>query len=194
MKRHATLALVLSTVLATPALAHTGAGPVIGLSAGFAHPVGGLDHLLAMVAVGLWATTAGGRALWLLPLAFVGAMLAGGVIGVAGAGLPMIEAGIAGSVLLLGLALAARLRPAPLFAAAITAVFGLFHGHAHGTEMPLGAEASAYAAGFVVMTALLILAGVGLGTAAGRFAATATLAPRIAGLGIALTGAVLVAG
>src|SRR5579863_6979611 len=112
-----------------------------GLAAGFAHPLSGLDHVLAMVAVGLWAAQLGGRALWLVPSAFVAMMLAGGALGAAGVGVPAVEIGVAGSVLLLGLLIAFGVR-APLgVSMALVGGFAILHGHAHGSAMPAGAGA-----------------------------------------------------
>jgi len=162
-----TLALLL---LPSVAFAHTGLGDTGGLAHGFAHPASGLDHVLAMVMVGLFAAQLGGRALWLPPAAFVGLMAAGGALGIAGLGLPFVEAGIALSVAALGAAVAFKLR-APL-AATMGAVglFALFHGHAHGAEMPAGADGLRYAAGFIAATALLHLAGIAIGLLLGRTA------------------------
>jgi len=139
------------------ALAHPG-HDAVGFTHGVMHPLGGLDHVLAMVAVGLYAALLGGRALWLVPATFVGAMAMGGAFGAAGVTLPYTEAGIALSVIVLGLAVALRL----------AGVFAIFHGHAHGAEMPQDASGTAYAAGFMVATALLHGAGIAIGVAAGR--------------------------
>lgn len=152
---------VLPTLLliATPALAHTGHG-TDGFAEGIVHPLGGLDHLLAMVAVGLWAVQMGGRALWLLPLSFIASMVAGGALGSAGIELPALEGGIAASVVLLGLAIAGAARlPLPGAALAV-GLFALWHGTAHGAEMPADADALRYALGFVMATALLHAAGI----------------------------------
>lgn len=157
-----------------PAHAHTGhaAG---GMAAGMLHPFGGLDHLLAMVAVGIWAAHTARRdprAVWLVPLAFVTAMVAGGALALAGLRLPLVEVGILGSVLALGIILlAAPSLPVwmPMVAAA---TFALFHGFAHGTEMPTGASPMGFAAGFVAATAVLHAAGAGIGFAAGRHGGT----------------------
>lgn len=149
--------------LALPALAHPGhpGGEAhdAGFATGFAHPFGGFDHLLAMLAVGLWAeqfaTRSGNRSsLWLLPAAFVLPMSAGFLFALNGIALPGVEAGIAVSVLILGLAVAFAARPPLLAAMAATAGFALFHGFAHGAEMGEGA-ATAYAAGMLLATALL---------------------------------------
>ena len=174
------------------AFAHAGPDHAAGLAAGLAHPLGGLDHALAMLAVGLLAAHLVGRALWALPLAFLGAMALGGVIGAAGITLPYVELGIALSVVALGLALAlARL---PLGGALIVAAtFGVLHGHAHGTELPGAGSAAAYGLGFLVATALLHLAGVTAGLAFARSAGTlGRLGRQASGAAIASAGLVIV--
>lgn len=184
-----------ATVLALPgaALAHVGAaagpGPGQALLSGLAHPIGGADHLLAMVAVGLWAALIGGRALWALPLAFVGAMFAGGLAGAAGLILPGVEPMILASVVVLGAAVGLALRPGPLHAAAAVALFGLVHGQAHGVEAPATGMAG-YAAGFALATMALHVAGIGLGRALMR--AAGPVLPRGAGAATALAGMALV--
>lgn len=145
------LALLLVPTLA---LAHPGHGDN-GLIAGISHPIGGLDHLLAMLAVGLWAAQQHGSARWALPCTFVGTMLIGGVLGFEGLNLPALESGIAASVLALGLAVALAVRPPLALAVAATALFALFHGVAHGLELPEMSSPWAYAAGFVAATAAL---------------------------------------
>jgi urease accessory protein len=176
-------------LLASAAQAHVGAGGSPGFAAGFAHPLGGLDHVLAMVAVGLFAANLGGRALVAVPLSFLALMGVGGVLGMFGFGLPAAEIGIALSVVLLGLAVALPRRWPLGAAAALVGVFALFHGHAHGAEMPLGAAAAGYAAGFVAATALLHLGGL----AAAMAAAPRSRAIRFGGGAIAcLGGAILV--
>lgn len=178
-------------LLLTPALAfaHPGHGDS-GLAAGLGHPVGGLDHLLAMLAVGLWAAQQKGAARWALPMTFVGTMLLGGVLGFEGLALPALESGIAASVLALGLAVALAVRPPLSLAMAATALFALFHGVAHGLELPEMSSPWAYACGFVVATAALHA----VGYAVVRFvpAAAAPLV-RIAGAGSAVAGAWLLA-
>jgi urease accessory protein len=149
------------------ALAHTGAGGTSGFTHGFMHPLGGLDHVLAMVAVGLYAALLGGRALGLVPATFVGAMAAGGALGMAGLALPYGEVGIALSVIALGLAVALRISLPVLLATGLAGLFAIFHGHAHGAEMP-DASGLTYAAGFMLATALLHGVGIALGLAAGR--------------------------
>jgi urease accessory protein len=166
------------------AAAHTGEHTVAGFASGFSHPFGGLDHLLAMIAVGLWAVQQGGRALWAVPAAFVLAMLGGGALAGWGVVLPHVETGIALSVLVLGLVVAAR-RHAPLaVGVAVAGGFALFHGHAHGLEMPQAAAPALYGLGFVLATSALHAAGI----AAAWFGPRAV---RVAGAGIAATGAAL---
>ena len=157
------LGLAAAALAAMPmaALAHTGHMEPGGFMHGFEHPLGGLDHLLAMVAVGLWAAQLGGRALWVLPASFVGTMVLGGLAGMAGLPLPSVELGIIGSVLVLG-GLVALQPKLPLAAcAAITALFAVFHGYAHGAEMPAAASPWLYGMGFALATALLHGAGIG---------------------------------
>ncbi|MEX2202391.1 MAG: HupE/UreJ family protein [Dongiaceae bacterium] len=160
-------AVLFAATVSTGALAHTGAGATTGFAYGFAHPIGGLDHVLAMVAVGLFAYLLKGKALWLVPAAFVGMMAIGGIVGVFGIPVPMVELGIALSVVVIG-GLIAFGKNMPIAAAmAIVGMFAIFHGHAHGTEMPATASGLAYGLGFMLATALLhgtgILAGFGIG-------------------------------
>ena len=183
-------AFALALSFASPAFAHTG-HDVNGLAAGLAHPVFGLDHLLAMVAVGLWAGLVGGRAFWAWPAAFVGSMVLGGVLGMQGIALPAIELVIVISVIALGMATALDLKLHVVLGAAIIALFGIAHGHAHGMEAPEMGSGLAYAAGFVVATAALH--GIGLCLAAltrTRFAAKVT---RVLGGLVALAGIGLIA-
>lgn len=182
----------LLTLAAGPALAHTGVGTASGFAAGFAHPVGGLDHVLAMVAVGILAAQQGGRALWLVPAAFVGMMIVGGALGVASVPVPFVELGIVGSVVVLGAVIAVGRRLPVALAMALAGLFAVFHGHAHGTEMPLAASGLAYGAGFVLATAMLHAAGIGLGI--GAMKAARPLAFRLGGGAIALAGLALAAG
>ena len=158
------------TLIPAAAFAHTGAGEAHGFVSGFAHPLGGLDHILAMVTVGIFAWQLGGRALWLVPGSFVLAMAAGAALGMAGVALPFVELGIAASVIVLG-GIVAFARSAPIvIAMGIVALFAIFHGHAHGSEMPLEAAVATYAAGFMLATALLHAGGIALGCAIGRVA------------------------
>ncbi|AZC16026.1 MULTISPECIES: HupE/UreJ family protein [Pseudomonas] len=181
------LALLLAPTLA---LAHPGHGDN-GLVAGIGHPLGGLDHLLAMVAVGLWAAQQQGVARWALPCTFVGTMLLGGLLGFTGLQLPALESGIAASVLALGLAVALAVRPPLALAMAATALFALFHGVAHGLELPEMSSPWAYAAGFVAATAALHAAGYALVRALPRTAAPLV---RMAGAASAAAGVWLLAG
>ncbi len=172
----------------TPALAHTGAGAASGLSAGLLHPIGGLDHLLAMVAVGVLAAQQGGRALWIVPAAFVGMMILGGVLAIAGVGMPMVEIGILGSVIVLGGAVALGKQMPLAVAAGLVGLFAIFHGHAHGAEMPAGANVLEYAVGFALVTMVLHAAGIGLCFAVRSVAGK--LAPfTLRATGVAVTGA-----
>jgi urease accessory protein len=182
----------LAILLLAPALASAHPG-IIGhdsaLGAGLLHPLLGIDHLLAMLAVGLWAAQQGGRATWLLPAGFIGGMVGGALLGMQGTALALAEPGIAGSLLVLGLVVAGG-RQLPLAAAiGVTTLFGLYHGHAHGTEMPLAAAPLLYGAGFVVTTALLHTAGV----AVGRTLLHQTLPQllRLTGGAVAFAGALL---
>ena len=182
------LALAFSLALAAlPALAHVQEGQAAGFLTGLAHPVSGLDHVLAMIAVGLWGAQLGAPALWLLPVTFPLVMAFGGFLGLLGIPLPGVEAGIALSALALGLAVAAAWRaPLPL-AAILVAVFAIFHGHAHGTELPEGQSGLTYSIGFVVATGLLHLAGIGIGVIHRWPAGRVVL--RLLGAGVAAGGA-----
>jgi urease accessory protein len=152
-------------VLASPAHAHIIDASGTGLTQGFSHPFSGLDHILAMVAVGICAAQTGRPALWVLPVAFPLAMAFGGLLGVAGVPVPGVEAGIAAAVLGLGLLIAFQVKPPIALSIALVALFALFHGHAHGTELPLAASPVLYGLGFVVATAILHLIGVSIGLA-----------------------------
>lgn len=190
-------ALILGATFLLPgtAFAHPGHGDASGFMHGFAHPIGGLDHVLAMVAVGLLAAHLGGRALWLVPLSFVAVMALGGALGMAGIALPFVETAISLSVVVLGLAVALRLNLPILAAMALVGVFALFHGHAHVSEMPQNASGYAYAAGFLTATALLHGIGIALGmliARAGAFAGTRMI--QAAGGAMALAGVVILAG
>ncbi len=170
-------------------LAHTGVGETTGLMHGFSHPIGGADHLLAMVAVGLWAAQIGGRALWVVPCTFVGVMIVGGILGFTGVPMPFIEQGILLSVLILGVLIAGAFRLPLVFSTYIVGFFALFHGHAHGAEMPAMITAASYTVGFAVATAILHLAGIGLGMFVSRIDLPAV--SRFAGGAIALSGVYL---
>ncbi len=158
----AALVVTIGATGTSPALAHTGLEHAFSFASGFAHPWAGLDHVLVMVAVGLWAGLNGGRALRIWPAAFVGVMLAGGALGVAGVPVPLVEPGILASVIVLGLLVLAAARLPVALGAALVALFALLHGHAHGAELPSGAAAFTYTAGFALATALLHAIGLGI--------------------------------
>lgn len=155
-------ALVLAGTV--PALAHS-SGDSSGVLSGFLHPLTGPDHVVAMVAVGLWGAVLGAPALWFLPVAFPLAMALAGAAGVAGVPLPGVETGIALSGVILGLAVLFRFRAPLWLALVLVGLFAIFHGHAHGTELPEAANPAGYALGFVVATGLLHLAGIAIGVA-----------------------------
>ncbi|MFM2065221.1 MAG: hypothetical protein RLZZ584_130 [Pseudomonadota bacterium] len=180
-------AFLLSCCCAGAACAHAGADTLAGgFASGFLHPVLGWDHVIAMVAVGLWGAFLGAPAIWLLPVVFPTVMAFGGALGVAGVPLPGVETGIALSAVVLGGMIAGAARPPLWVAAVIVGAFAIFHGHAHGTELPQAANALAFSAGFVIATGLLHLGGITFGLLvrwpAGR------LAVRAAGGAIALGG------
>ena len=153
---------ILFAALPIAAWAHVGAGETSGFARGFIHPITGIDHVLAMVAVGMFAANLGGRALWAVPLTFVGVMAVGGALGVAGVWIPLVEAGITVSVIVLGAAVALRWQWPIVAAMALVGLFAIFHGHAHGAEMPANASGAEYAAGFMIATALLHVVGIGI--------------------------------
>ena len=155
-------------LLPTAAFAHTGIGETSGFMHGFSHPVSGLDHILAMVMVGVFACELGGRALWLVPATFVLVMAGGGALGVAGIDVPFVEIGIALSVIVLGAVIALGIKAPTAVAMGLVGLFAIFHGHAHGAEMPEDAGGLAYAAGFMIATALLHIVGIGIGFLIGR--------------------------
>ena len=176
------------------AFAHVGAGQPSGFLPGLLHPFTGIDHILAMVLVGLFAVQLGGRAVWLVPSAFLVAMSLGGVLGFAGIGVPMVEVGIALSVVVLGAAVALAAKLPTAAALAMAAVFAMFHGHAHGAEMPADATSAGYALGFIAATFLLHTAGIGLGFAFGRSAVGRNgLSTRITGAVSSCIGVILLA-
>jgi urease accessory protein len=181
-------------LLPTAALAHTGIGTAVGFTHGFWHPIGGLDHVLAMVAVGAFAARLGGRALWIVPSAFVAMMAVGGFIGMEGIALPLVETGIALSVVVLGAAVALRWKLPVAAASALVGLFAMFHGHAHGSEMPVDASGLTYATGFMLATALLHVGGIGLGLAIGRIGARSKLVLQASGGAMALAGVALLGG
>ncbi|MBG0812462.1 HupE/UreJ family protein [Methylosinus sp. H3A] len=155
--------LLAGFALASPALAHDGEGLAGGLASGFLHPLSGGDHLIAMVAVGLWGAQLGAPAIWLLPIAFPLIMAVGGVLGVMHIPLPAPEMMIALSAILLGAAVATRLRPPTVIAALVVSLFAIFHGHAHGAELPGATDPMAYGVGFVTATGFLHGCGIVIG-------------------------------
>lgn len=184
-----------TVLLPTAAWAHVGAGSTSGFAHGFVHPMTGIDHVLAMVAVGMFAANLGGRALWAVPLSFVSVMAVGGALGIAGVELPFVEAGIAASVIVLGLAVALQWKWPVAAAMALVGIFAVFHGHAHGAEMPVDASGLEYGLGFMLATALLHGVGFGLGIAVARFGRA--YAPRVVQFGggaMALAGVGILAG
>ena len=166
--------------------AHPFHGVTNGFTGGFSHPLSGLDHILAMIAVGLWAAQLGGRSRWMVPAAFVSLMIVGGALGMAGIHVPAVESGIAASVLVLGLLIAGAVRLPMYGGMALVGLFAIFHGHAHGTEIPAAASGFTYAVGFVLATIALHAAGIGLGMLAQKRMAVPAL--RFAGGAIALAG------
>lgn len=171
------------------AQAHPGHSGTHSFASGFSHPLFGWDHILAMVAVGLWAAQLGGRSIYAVPATFVGLMSVGGILGMTGVNLPMVEAGILASVVMMGLLIATAAR-LPLIASMIlVGLFAIFHGHAHGTEIPVTANGLSYGVGFVLATALLHACGIALGLLAQKQSRPLTL--RYAGAAIALCGVCL---
>ena len=162
LARHVTV-LLLVLLCAPAAFAHPQQGEAVGFLTGFRHPISGLDHVLAMVAVGLWGAQLGSPAIWLLPVAFPMVMAMGGMLGLMGVPLPGIEYGIAFSAILLGAAVMFEIRPPLAVAAALVGFFAIFHGHAHGTELPPGQSALLYSMGFVIATGCLHAVGISIG-------------------------------
>jgi len=190
--RKATAALAALTMVVTgaaPALAHTGLEHATSFSSGFLHPLTGPDHVLAMVAVGLWAGVNGGRAVWAWPIAFVSLMLVGGALGMMGVALPMVEPGILASVIVLGLLVLTAARVAVAVGVLLVGVFAVLHGYAHGAELPTAAAAISYSAGFALATALLHAAGLGIAFLSAR--GGNNLAVRAAGGLVAACGVAL---
>jgi urease accessory protein len=192
MKTLLALVLALSPSIA---FAHVGVGDTSGVAHGFMHPLSGIDHALVMVAVGVFAAHLGGRALWLVPLSFVAMMAVGGRLGMAGIGLPYVEIAIGLSVVVLGITLATRVNPPVAIAMALVGLFAIFHGHAHGAEMPETASGLPYGVGFILATALLHAIGIGVGILIGkagqRYSRTIS---QIAGGAMALAGIAILGG
>ena len=160
--------LLVLLLTAGPALAHTGAGTAFSFQSGFFHPLGGLDHLLAMFAVGLFAAQLGARAIWLVPGAFVAMMMAGALAGFAAIGIPGVEFGTTISIVAIALPVAVALGMPAALAMTYVGFFALFHGYAHGAELPAQADAAIYVAGFALATALIHAAGIACGRMSAR--------------------------
>ena len=162
--RSARAVAALAALWAQAALAHLGKDETGGMLTGFLHPLSGADHVLAMVAVGLWGAQLGPPAIWVLPVAFPLVMAMGGMLGFLGVPVPGVEYGIAASAVLLGVAVAFEVRPPIVVAALLVGFFAIFHGHAHGTELPTGESVLLYSMGFVIATGCLHAVGIGIGT------------------------------
>jgi urease accessory protein len=177
---------IASAFVSTSALAHSEQGAAIDFWGGFTHPIFGLDHVIAMVAVGLWGAFLGPPAIWLLPVVFPLVMAVAGALGVLGMPLHGVETGIALSAIMLGAMVAGAVKPPLWVAAVLVGAFAIFHGYAHGVELPVGADAIAFSMGFVIATGMLHLAGIAFGAVshwrAGR------VAVRAAGVVIAFIG------
>ncbi|WP_428525563.1 HupE/UreJ family protein [Roseibium sp.] len=155
--------VLVSLSLAAPALAHTGHGYGGGFISGFAHPILGWDHVAAMVAVGLWGAFLGAPSIWILPIVFPLVMAFGAVLGILGVPIPAVETGIALSAVVLGLMIALAVRAPIWVSAVLVGLFAIFHGYAHGTELPASANVFAYAIGFVLATGMLHMIGIAFG-------------------------------
>ena len=197
MSKRIALAAAALLAGAAPAFAHVGTGPHASFLSGFSHPLSGLDHILAMVAVGLWAAQLGGKALYAVPAAFVGAMTFGFLLGSVGVNLPFVEPAILASVVVLGLVVATAVRVPLVASAGLVGLFALAHGAAHASELG-SAGALTFSFGFVAATVLLHAAGVGLGLFAGRGAGlgqrTGAMLARVLGAGTAAAGVALMIG
>ena len=179
------LSAILFLAAAMPAYAHVGVGTTSSFTAGFMHPLSGLDHMTVMIAVGLWAALKGGKAIWAWPAAFVGVMLGGAALGMAHVPVPFVEPGILASVVALGLLVALAVDLPVSAGVAIIGLFALFHGHAHGTEVPENAGGLEYMTGFAVATVMLHAVGIAAGLSLGlRFRGLA----RVAGAACAAIG------
>lgn len=175
--------------LSSAASAHVGDHSHMSFAEGLRHPLMGLDHVLAMVAVGLWASQLGPRALWLLPLTFPLLMAVGAALGFGGVALPWVEIGITGSVLVLGAMVALALRPGLAVSVPLVGLFALLHGYAHGVELPASASALDYGAGFIAATLMLHAVGIAIGVMTNRV--SVRFAARSAGGAIAVVGLAL---
>lgn len=187
----------LAALVPSLAVAHVGVGGADGFILGLSHPLGGIDHILTMLTVGIFAANLGGRALWAVPLAFMVFMLAGGTLGIFGFPLPFVEVGIGLSIVVLGIAVAVKWDWPVTAAMAMVGLFAIFHGHAHATEMPMAGSGAAYVLGFISATGVLHLVGIGIGHSIAvasrgyshRMAQIGGAAVAVAGIGV-LTGIV----
>jgi urease accessory protein len=189
LQRFASVALVAATaVILSPltAFAHTGVSPAHDLLHGLAHPLTGLDHILAMFAVGLWAAQRGGRAIWFVPLTFVLVMTLGATLGMSHVSIPFVEPAIAISILILGVFVAAAVKLPLSISAAIVGLFAIAHGYAHGTEIPATASGLTYTLGFIAATILLNATGISVGLASQRLHSSQLV--RYAGAAIVVCG------
>lgn len=195
MKKSTVLAALVLALMTNPAFAHLNPAEHGSFAAGFTHPLSGADHILAMIAVGLWATMLGGRALYIVPAAFVGVMLLGFVASLIGLPLPFVEPVILASVVVIGFLVALAVPVSSAVGAAIVGFFAFFHGHAHGGEIG-GAAFLSYGAGFALATIILHVVGIGIGLGVGRLVSGrgGRLALRVAGGATALGGLYLIAG
>ncbi len=185
-QRITSLLALASLFFVSLANAHVGVGETQGFLSGLTHPFSGFDHLAAMIAVGLWAAQLGGRAVWLVPLSFVSAMALGGILSMFAVFIPFIEGGITFSLLVLGLLIAAAIRLPILASTILVGIFAVFHGYAHGAEMPQNVDALTYATGFVMATAFLHLSGIGLAVIANNHSHTQWL--RFSGAAVVVCG------
>jgi len=176
--------------LPLPAFGHPQSGVALGFKSGFLHPLSGLDHILAMVSVGIWGAQLGKPAIWLLPVTFPMVMAFGGVLGVRGLPLPGVEVGIALSALVLGLMIAFSARPPLWVAAVIVGIFAIFHGYSHGKELPHAAQPLSYGMSFVLATGMLHVFGISLGTLHQWSVGTRLL--RLTGTGVACASIFLI--
>ena len=195
---HKALAFLAAAALAvaapTIAFAHPGIGQAHNLVHGFVHPLTGLDHVIAMLAVGVFAARLGGRALWLVPATFIAVMAAAGIAGMIGVAVPYVETGIAVSVIVLGAVIAFAVRVPVAIAMAIVGLFAIFHGHVHGTETPESASGILFGLGFVAATAILHAIGIGFGVLIGRAPGGRQIAQLAGGAAVVVGAVFLVVG
>jgi len=182
---------VFTLTLCVPAIAHDAVSALGGFASGFRHPLFGADHFLAMFAIGLWGAQMGGLSVWTLPVTFPLIMVVGGIAGMAGIDIPFVELGIAVSVIVLGAAIVLAWHPPQAAALIVVGIFAIFHGYAHGKELPTAADEIAYAVGFVIATGLIHVLGIGVGLALHK-PLHGALARGLGGL-IAMAGAYFVA-